>query len=725
MEPFRPLYEHFGFRVKDLRAIGTEPDDPVPSPHVYFGEVGQDEVSLEIPSFQRGLRWSMGKRKDFLLSLRQGRPVGTLVLARKEKVPKKGKRPARQKWYVIDGQQRIHALNIILSNYWTDGFFDLTSLSAELDELATALGIDNKNEIETVLIELASTPDFEEKYLEETKDLSAELAHRLDVDEKVAQGSTVEKILRKIRLKLAQQLTSLEDVELSTHLVILPDNSFTAIERRIAITEIFAAVNSGVKLDKNDLLAALWDQYKVCWPPVDLPKSWKKALLTSMFDDMKNRISNSYIDEGDFDTEVEELIEENVSFYDFVYALRQVTLMDPTKPEATRPRRVFVAKGHADKIDSDLALQVLSLFLTGGVKGSDKLATDHLAGGSTFSRDTDGRLLVGQCLCAYNDAVKAVEKVLLPYFQLNTTTANTKMVGKTEATTYLGNFLAIGYSKDFSKRSDKLKWGAEPMSASSLKKAWTHHLTAWWLYDVLENELTGSTAMGEAQALTWNDYDNDEPNLRICSPPNVSDFRGLFETVFYTGANRGTYLPQRPRVPKSAVALMRLVYANYPLGNNPLDFDHLVPYKKFGNPPTFPKNREPLRLNHPANWMPVASQHNRGRGNNSWADHINKIPNLREKSNIEDRLFLPVAEFNNGVRDSNEKFLTLMARRWAMLFRTAMDTLDLEEWKRSSDEQLVVLEDLTTNIVERLARNGVAELEVDECSVLDIVGTEA
>ena len=72
MKPFEPLWVHVDFPAEDLRAICQNPKDFVVSRNVHFGEVGVAEVRLEIPTFQRGLRWGPKKRKEFLDSLRQG-----------------------------------------------------------------------------------------------------------------------------------------------------------------------------------------------------------------------------------------------------------------------------------------------------------------------------------------------------------------------------------------------------------------------------------------------------------------------------------------------------------------------------------------------------------------------------------------------------------------------------------------------------------------------------
>ena len=723
MEPFKPLWVHFPFPAKDLRALASDPNSPVLSRDVHFGDKGEVEVNLEIPTFQRGLRWGPKKRRQFLASLKQGRPVGTLVLARKEMTRKTKSRPASQTWYVIDGQQRIHAINTILSNFWSDGCYDLSSLSKELKHLAETISGVDQIAVEDAINDLARDNDkFESKYLLETKDFVDQLISTLGIALEESRREKVENIARKIREKLNEQLQQVKDLELSSHLVMLPENAYSDVERRRAITEIFRDVNSGVKLDKNDLLAAEWDQYKVSWPPDGLPKSWKKYLTDGMFKEMRDRVSDSYSDEEDFEPEIEKLSYDDVSFYDFIYSLRWVTLWNPTKLDSKR--LVFSGKSKRDAIDSDLALDTLSLFLTGHVKDSEQLGVKHLAAGTTtFDRGPEDQLEVAACLKAYNDAAEAVENALSPFSRFNVKTPNPRTVGKTAATHYLANYLALSYLSNFSLRKGQLKVNGDGVSVTSLKKLWKKTLPAWWLYDIMSDELVGSSAHGEAQSLTWDeppskDHPAGLPNMRICDDPKVESFRDIFEKVFVSGATKSTILPKRGRTPKSAIALMCLIYSDTNLGNDDLDMDHLVPFKKQSDG-RFPTNLGQLRLNHPANWMPFAPIPNRVRGNTAWADHISQIKPAQKRRLIEQRLLLPASEFKRESRNSNEAFLTLMTRRWAIIFKKAMDTLDQVKWNDLGDDgQREIQQELIDNIVKKMSRSYNVELDQELCSDL-------
>ena len=57
---------------------------------------------IEIPRFQRGLRWAPEKRKGFIKTLKAGLPVGSLLLYPKDQ---KG-----DKYLVVDGLQRFSTM---------------------------------------------------------------------------------------------------------------------------------------------------------------------------------------------------------------------------------------------------------------------------------------------------------------------------------------------------------------------------------------------------------------------------------------------------------------------------------------------------------------------------------------------------------------------------------------------------------------------------------------
>ena len=57
---------------------------------------------IEIPRFQRGLRWRPEKRKGFIKTLKAGLPVGSLLLYPKEQ--------NENKYLVVDGLQRFSTM---------------------------------------------------------------------------------------------------------------------------------------------------------------------------------------------------------------------------------------------------------------------------------------------------------------------------------------------------------------------------------------------------------------------------------------------------------------------------------------------------------------------------------------------------------------------------------------------------------------------------------------
>lgn len=69
---------------------------------------------IAIPEIQRPFVWSANKVRDFIDSLYQGYPVGYLITWRKPDVPLRGGQTATRERIMIDGQQRMIALQTAL-----------------------------------------------------------------------------------------------------------------------------------------------------------------------------------------------------------------------------------------------------------------------------------------------------------------------------------------------------------------------------------------------------------------------------------------------------------------------------------------------------------------------------------------------------------------------------------------------------------------------------------
>ena len=116
MTKFKPMWEMTKISARDLEAIESGGENEVSIPNMAFGDPETDLLKFQIPKFQRGLRWSVPKRKRFLHSLRQGQPTGILVFARTKDEKSNGK--VVKCWFVLDGQQRIATISLLIKEFW-------------------------------------------------------------------------------------------------------------------------------------------------------------------------------------------------------------------------------------------------------------------------------------------------------------------------------------------------------------------------------------------------------------------------------------------------------------------------------------------------------------------------------------------------------------------------------------------------------------------------------
>ena len=204
---------------------------------------------IEIPKFQRGLVWDPEKKKEFIKTLKEGLPIGILLLSRKD-----------DKYLIIDGLQRFTTMLDYDRNYFkyidreeiTDTDLYSIIISSETsrdiyDGYTDFAKCDNQSQMTEIIVQ-----GFQNKQNKDLNELSTEVTENLckyiamfDIRDFIAIQRCVYKLLERI-----ESNAQIIDVE-------IPLIIFNGKEEKLA--DIFQKLNQeGVRLTKYDVFAATW-----------------------------------------------------------------------------------------------------------------------------------------------------------------------------------------------------------------------------------------------------------------------------------------------------------------------------------------------------------------------------------------------------------------------------------------------------------------------------------
>lgn len=208
---------------------------------------------IEIPRFQRGLRWSKEKQKAFIKTLKAGLPIGTLLLYPKDS--------GKDKYLVVDGLQRFTTMLQYTKNPFEfveqDEFSDsdlMTIILSSKDAKEIYDGYQGKaqkqvlDEMRNIITANIKGRQSDDNFFTLTSKTTKQLCQEVAIlpKEDYEQISTaVSRIIDKIEKEAA-----IDDIE-------IPLIIFKGEKSELA--DIFQKLNQeGVKLSKYEVFAATW-----------------------------------------------------------------------------------------------------------------------------------------------------------------------------------------------------------------------------------------------------------------------------------------------------------------------------------------------------------------------------------------------------------------------------------------------------------------------------------
>nr|QOV08951.1 hypothetical protein HULAa50H9_00022 [Candidatus Nanopelagicales bacterium] len=716
-EDFSPIWE---FGTIPLRTAAAFSVNAQLCPSPLLGQVDIDQIRFEIPNFQRGLVWSKKKKKQFLNSLIQGWPTGAIVLT---KIDSKDLTDGRREftWHVIDGQQRLSTFAQFRESFWSEPWYvDTDEMQVALRELAETLSVAKVEDVSAAMNLLTQgdlNNPFSEEFLEESMIFLAKICRFLGVDSPTqVEGPRYEKAMnacKVLRFGLRKQKEALDAVPIAV-ITISPKLGVKPRKAREISSEIFTALNSGIPLSKYDLLAAKWVGAFVPWQAyssLSIARSIEDSVMPAqkkfMLSLMRNRIETSYqsfLEETDMDTaSIEELGEEEVSLFDFLYALSKSTREYATKVNqagtfSTAERQSFPGGASSGTI----AFDTCSLLFSGslGPSGIESLLKLF----PLFNGDYD----IGLVSEHYLDAAKEIDSKLMPFTKNGTKNKKHASLGAIQATVYLAAYMNTVHDAQpgesdrltLAKRSGtrlKSADGNSNFSVNQRKSNFRENIAAWWLLHTISDVFQGSDAYKQASQHVWTQFEVDDSGTNsVVRSVRENDFLLYQPSLLdYSAALRNLFIKefrvsQAPLTRSPSQSALALFYAAYKAKNHEMhdfDMDHVVAYRAQRNA-TQARLELPIPLNHVANWLPLNPTLNRRRQNTPWAQFFPTMT-AAEQNSIAPDLFISVNTLDAQTLNSLENFAYVMYVRFGNMTNAALMNVGLNEYiEKSRDEKI-------------------------------------
>lgn len=714
---FNPIWELGSIPLSAAAAFSS---DSQPCPSHLLGSP-TDYVRFEIPKFQRGLVWNKKKKQKLLQSLIQGWPTGAVVLTRIDsKEIASGQRELT--WHVIDGQQRITTFLEFLNGFWSEPWYQITDeLHAAFSALAETLDVENGSDVEvalTLLTQGDSSNPWSEDFLDESSTFLSKICRVLSVDTPTSvQGPRYEKAIeacKVIRIGLQEQRKALNTVPIAL-ITISPKQGIVAREARSISSQIFSVLNSGVPLNKYDLLAANWTPQLVPWEEyarAEGSRSDAQIALSAtqkqwMLEEMRSRIETSYksfLEDVEDDAPIEGFGENEVSLFDYLYALSK-----STSSFAVRENRggIQTAERFSFPMGSSSSTQAFdtcALLFSGSLSpaGIENLINTF----PTYRGEYDIALVAEH----YLEAAKEIDNKLAPFTQHATKNKKRASLGAIQASVYLASYLnsvfdtrlgeddRLTIKKRSSDRSRTTSGNAN-LSHTQRKHNFRENLPCWWLIHTISDVFQGSDAYKQAFEKVWKRHETEsltgrvvfvEENDIVLGQPELNDMLAAFRNLFIKEF-RVSQAPTNRSPSQSALALFSVVYRDKNQDMGSYDMDHVVAYRSQRNAPNS-RLEKPIPLNHVGNFMPLLSSINRSRGNTPWNQYITTLDGAN-KETVKNDLLIDPSLFEEGLLSDLNSFGTLLLARYVKMIHKAMINIGLTEYmdKDKSQQQTILL----------------------------------
>ena len=723
---FAPIWELGQIPLRTAAAFSPE-SQPCPTPLL---GASSDLVRFEIPKYQRGLVWNKKKKKELLQSLMQGWPTGAIVLT---KIDSKEINDGRREltWQVIDGQQRLSTFLSFQKSFWSEPWYLITEpMRDAFVDLAETLAVEKIEDLSvalTLLTQGDTSNPWSETFLDESSTFLSKICRVLGVESPMPiQGPRYDKAIQAckvIRHALQFQRSALDEIPIAV-ITISPKQGVLTREARNISSQIFEKLNSGMPLSKYDLLAAKWISVIVEWKKfvlsndsrIDSALTLNPVQKKFMLEQMRSRIEISYKsyleDVEQEDASIEEFGEDDVSIFDYLFALSKSTSLHAIRESRGTIQSAERLSFPTGASSGTQAFDTLALLFSGSLSpaGIDNLTKTF----PTFEGEYD-IALVAEC---YLDAAKEIDAKLAQFTQHATKNKKRASLGSIQASVYLASYLNSVFDTspgEDDRLTTKLRAGSRVrtvsgnanLSQAQRKKNFRENLPSWWLLQTISDVFQGSDAYKQALESVWKRYDTIESNGKIkitqvienefmLSQPELNDMLTAFKNLFVKEF-RVSQAPLTRAPSQSALAIFAAIYKDKNVDLKDYDMDHVIAYRSERNS-TINRLEQPIPLNHVANFMPLLSSLNRSRGNTAWNQFFLTLEGSI-KDTVRKDLLIDPTKLKEGILSDLDSFGRVLISRYLMMIHIAISNVGLKDYLAlEKDEKIKYLLDTGKDI---------------------------
>jgi|GEM_PF-7134862 len=607
-----------------------------------------DEIVLEVPSFQRQFVWSEPKQAELINSIRAGFPIGAIIICDSGETNQHGK----QIYLLVDGLQRSLTIKALADSPFLDakGQGDLIIAGEEYEALALKLGVGQRG-----------------------ASLQAAIAAYLkDVKKPEGVNWQPEKLLERCETDLAMSIPPSQRAEIrdATHLLMekLRDDARQLLDTNIAvlrtevpvenINEVFRRINdSGVALTKYQIWAASWLYNDV--------ETNDTAIIKEIAEKQRARAD----DLKRYRIQLQDRHE--LSLYDYLDGLGRYIA----------DKYTFLFRASAKPIDETPHAFIIAA-LVHGLRIDKKLEHElpHLMRGT-------------------NDKKRAIDT---KDFENNVKTAVDVAAG---ALAPLLSFKTFDFEKNKEKHefmhSDYFiaaftAWLSLALVAKpSARKPLAESLLLHYVFEQISPAEKSHATDAQAFDSVWRSKSQDSTDLELNSTWATPIPRELFsqrlDQWFESDLNTGLSVAIKRKAPSLATKLLlRLVMLQRSKGIDAqlhYEVDHLIPWSRFE--PWIKRAKSPYGwpVNSIGNLALVPRIGNRGKGKatvSEWLAKKDKVAKsakyIREVLVLDDEL-LTNFDLKSSFTVTELEFRKLMSARWKILKKVILDALYEKAWE--------------------------------------------
>lgn len=503
------------------------------------------DKTIKIPQFQRNVVWNTKKRKEFIETIRNGNPFGSILVHQDEK----------KDYSLVDGLQRISTIK----NYYKNPFdyFDYVDLNSDM-------------------VKELIKHHYEHNGIKYEKDSDAVNQQCIEIQKRIFERLKNNESTTHITFEIAKEFSLVTDEEFFSIFsrIITDFNNKKDISDLLVpaivyigpsenLPAIFYNLNTGgVNLSKYETFSSLWDS--------------QKYILND--EEINNKIYEKYNqlrEKSDLEVDItkEDIVENGVTLFEYCYSISEI-LRD-------NKRKFNLIFGTSKKSTDPIGFEILSLVLGLDVNHAERLGLKEV--------DNKKGILVG----AKEEFLIKLKDIIVETFQKITDSLEYWIIAEngtnnTLDSTYMIYHMAISYIRH-NYQFDLNKYQIEYIGNRNWNDKFCRYLPLYYLKDYitdfwkinrqvsdLTREINSEESLGKyAKNISMKEWEDSLNQFRENQIKEIGTTISLKSKLFIDYLIKYK-LETNPEL---------RVYFNKKFNNNniTIDYEHIIPQKRIEN----------------------------------------------------------------------------------------------------------------------------------------------